>query len=219
MEKKALYEQMEKAVIEGNPPLAREYAQKALDEGVEAKDAIVHGFSKGIEKVGKLWEEGDYFLPELVAGAEAMKAAMEVLQKNIQTGRQTFSEGKIVIGTVAGDIHDIGKTLVASIFSAHGFEVLDLGADVPPERFLEKAQEFEAQVIGLSALLTTTMVNAKKVIDLVNEKGLRDKVKIIVGGAPVTKEWALSIGADDAPPDAFEAVASVKKLLAGRVLL
>jgi corrinoid protein of di/trimethylamine methyltransferase len=218
MEKAEIFESMKKSIMEGNKAEAERLAQLSLDRGIDPKESISHGFTPGIQQVGQLWEEGEYFLPELVVSAETMKAAMKVLEKSLQESARYASIGKMVIGTVQGDIHDIGKSLVASIFSANGFEVVDLGMDVPIETFVHRAQEEKAQVIGMSALLTTTMVNQKKVIELLEQKGIRKNFKVIVGGAPISREWMQRIGADDASLDAFEAVAKVKQLLAREVL-
>lgn len=217
MDKNELFSKMRDSILEGNAGEAQRLAELSLKEGIDAGESITGGFSPGIAKVGDLWEEGEYFLPELVAGAEAMKAGMEVLKKALKGDQKGTSSGKIVIGTVSGDIHDIGKSLVGAILSANGFEVFDLGTDVSPEAFVKTAKETQAQVIGMSALLTTTMSAQKNVIELLQKEGIRGKVKVIVGGAPITKEWAQSIGADDAPADAFEAVSSVKKLLGQEV--
>lgn len=217
MDKNELFSKMRDSILEGNAGEAQRLAELSLKEGIDAGESITGGFSPGIAKVGDLWEEGEYFLPELVAGAEAMKAGMEVLKKALKGDQKGTSSGKIVIGTVSGDIHDIGKSLVGAILSANGFEVFDLGTDVSPEAFVKTAKETQAQVIGMSALLTTTMSAQKNVIELLQKEGIRGKVKVIVGGAPITKEWAQSIGADDAPADAFEAVSSVKRLLGQEV--
>jgi corrinoid protein of di/trimethylamine methyltransferase len=217
MEKTALFESMKNSILEGNKAEAERLAQLSLDQGIDPKESISQGYTGGIQAVGKLWEDGEYFLPELVVSAEAMKAAMKVLEKSLQESARHAGHGKMVIGTVQGDIHDIGKSLAASIFSANGFEVIDLGMDVPIETFVEKAQAEHAQIIGMSALLTTTMVNQRKVIELLEQKGIRKNFKILVGGAPVSREWAQRIGADDASLDAFEAVAKVKEMLAREV--
>lgn len=208
-----MFSDMEKSILNGDVKEAEKLAELSLTKGVNPQESIVKGFTAGILKVGQLWEEGEYFLPELVAGAEAMKAGIGVLKRALKAEEKAISKGNIVIGTVEGDIHDIGKSLVASLLSAHGFNVIDLGMDVPVEKFVNTAQDFNADIIGMSALLTTTMTNQKRVIDLLVERGIRNRYKVIVGGAPVTPEWALKIGADDAPADAFIAVSSVKRLM------
>ncbi|MGV8124467.1 MAG: corrinoid protein [Candidatus Xenobiia bacterium LiM19] len=214
MSQEELFQSMKKSIVEGNVEEARKLAEKSLKEGVDARDSITSGFTPGIEKVGELWEEGEYFLPELVVASDAMKAALSILEPTLSSGRGEHMRGTIVIGTVEGDIHDIGKSLVGAIMAANGFHVIDLGVDVPVQRFVDKAKESGAQAIGLSALLTTTMINQKRVIEILEKEGIRKSVKVLVGGAPVSKEWAQRIGADDAPGDAFEAVSSLIKLLA-----
>jgi corrinoid protein of di/trimethylamine methyltransferase len=213
MDRKELFESMKKCILEGDKAQAEKLAQMSLEMGIDPRESITRGFTAGIQEVGRLWEEGEYFLPELVVGAEAMKAALAVLDVELQKSTKGSALGKIVIGTIEGDIHDIGKSLVASIFSANGFDVIDLGLDVSVESFVQTAKESKADVIGISALLTTTMTGQKKVIELLEKEGIRKNFKVIVGGAPVSDEWARRIGADAAPPDAFEAVASVKSLL------
>jgi len=177
---------------------------------------VEQGYVPGIQKVGELWEQGEYFLPELITSAEAMKAAMAVLDPELKL-KAVGSRlgGKVVIGTIEGDIHDIGKNLVASMLQAGGFEVFDLGADVKLERFIDKAEDVGAGLICLSALLTTTMMNQRRFIGLLREKGLRDKYKVLVGGAPASRKWAEEIGADGYAENAVAAV-KLAKSLAGR---
>ena len=209
-----LYSQMAQAVIDGEDDTAAALAQKGLDQGLSAADILDQGFVKGIEAVGELFGRGEFFLPELVQGAEAMKAAVGVLQPALDAskeGRQTL--GKAVAGTVAGDIHEIGKTIVSSMLSAAGFEVIDIGCDVPVETFVAKVQEEKANLLLLSALLTTTMPNQQKTIEALKAAGLRDSVKVMIGGAPTTRAWADEIGADGYAEDAIEAVVAAKTLL------
>jgi corrinoid protein of di/trimethylamine methyltransferase len=209
-----LYEQMKQAVIDGEDDLAAELAQKGLDAGLPPADILDKGFVKGIEEVGDLFGKGEFFLPELVQGAEAMKAAVAVLQPELdksKDGRKPV--GVVVAGTVAGDIHEIGKTIVCSMMSAAGFEVTDIGCDVTPETFVEKVQEVKPDLLLLSALLTTTMPNQQKTIEALQAAGLRDGVKVMIGGAPTTRAWSDEIGADGYAEDAIEAVASAKVLL------
>lgn len=214
MSQEELFQSMKKSIVEGNVEEAGKLAEKSLKEGVDARDSITRGFTPGIEKVGELWEEGEYFLPELVVASDAMKAALSILEPSLKSGLGGHTRGTVVIGTVEGDIHDIGKSLVGAIMAANGFNVIDLGVDVPVQRFVDRAKESGAQAIGLSALLTTTMMNQKRVIEILEKEGIRKSIKVLVGGAPVSKEWAQRIGADDAPGDAFEAVSSLIKLLA-----
>jgi len=204
---------VKKAIVEGNKDEAIQLAQRAITEKMDLNEVIENGYIHGITKVGQLWEEGEYFLPELITSAECMKAAMEIMQPELEKAQiDMHSAGTIVIGTVEGDIHDIGKQLVASILSANGFEVFDLGADVKLETFIEKAEEVNANLICLSALLTTTMAGQKKLIELLKEKGLYGRFKVMVGGAPVNQKWADDIGADGYSENALTAVGAAKKL-------
>ena len=209
-----LYAQMAKAIIDGEAEEAAALAQEGLTAGLAPGDILDKGFVKGIEEVGDLFAKGEFFLPELVQGAEAMKAAVAVLQPAIDAaggGRQTL--GVAVAGTVAGDIHEIGKTIVCSMLSAAGFTVTDVGCDVPIESFVAKVKELSPDLLLLSALLTTTMPNQQKTIEALKEAGLREGVKVMIGGAPTTRAWADEIGADGYAEDAIEAVATAKGLL------
>jgi corrinoid protein of di/trimethylamine methyltransferase len=209
-----LYQAMSQSVIDGEPEQAEELAQKAVSLGLDPLETIDQGYTHGMNVLGERFAQGEVFLPHLVMGGEAMKAAIAVLEPELarrQQQRQVL--GKVVIGTVQGDIHEIGKSLVATMLSANGFQVFDLGVDVPVSTFVEKASEVEADIIGLSALLTTTMLNQGKVIESFQEAGLRKKVKVIVGGAPVSPSWAEQIGADGYSENAVGAVALAKRLV------
>jgi len=209
-----LYEQMKQSVIDGEVEDAERLAQEGLDAGLSAGDILDLGFVKGIEEVGDLFGKGEFFLPELVQGAEAMKAAVAVLQPALDAsneGRKTL--GRAVAGTVAGDIHEIGKTIVCSMLSAAGFTVTDVGCDVPVETFIATCKSEHADLLLLSALLTTTMPNQQKTIEALKAAGLRDSVKVMIGGAPTTRAWADEIGADGYAEDAIEAVVTAKGLL------
>jgi methanogenic corrinoid protein MtbC1 len=203
---------MERSVGDGDAARARELAEGVVAAGGDALAAIEHGFARGIQRVGELWEQGEYFLPELVQGAAAMKAAMAVLQPALRArGVQGPARARVVIGTVRGDLHDIGKTLVATLLSAHGFEVHDLGTDVPVERFVAAARERDARIVAASALLTTTMLGQRELVAAVAASGLG--ARVLVGGAPTSAAWAHEIGAahaDSAP----SAVAVARSLLA-----
>jgi corrinoid protein of di/trimethylamine methyltransferase len=199
-------------IIQGNKPKAKELARKAITDNVDI-NKVIDAFSEAIREVGDLFEEGEYFLPELMRSAEAMKAAMEIFTPILAERKEKRTFARVVIGTIEGDIHDIGKTLVATMLSAEGFEVYDLGADVPVADFVDKAIEVDAQLICVSALLTTTMMGSKRLIDLLTEKGIRDKFKVLVGGAPVTKKWTEDIGADGTAENAVSAVKLAKKLM------
>jgi corrinoid protein of di/trimethylamine methyltransferase len=205
-------EECKNAILSGNISLAEELARRAISEKLDVNETI-DSFSVAIREAGDLFEEGEFFLPELMRSAEAMKAAMVIFQPILEEGKEDRFLGKVVIGTIEGDIHDIGKTLVASMMSAEGFEVHDLGADVPVTTFIEKAVELEADIICISALLTTTMVGQKKLIDQLKEMGVRDKFKILIGGAPISKNWVDEIGADGSAENAVSAVKLAKKVL------
>ncbi len=216
MDKDKLYQNMRQAIIDGDREAARALAGEAAGAAVDLMEVIDKGYLPGIQRVGELWEQGEYFLPELIGSAEAMKAAMAVLEPELRRRRvQAHTAGRVVIGTVEGDIHDIGKNLVAAMLQAGGFEVFDLGADVKLERFIAEAEKAGAQLICVSALLTTTMLNQKRLIALLRERGLRERFKVLVGGAPATQKWAEEIGADGYAENAVAAVRAAKDL-AGR---
>jgi len=214
IEKDKILQELNRAIVRGEIETARCLAERTLKSGFLPLATIQKSCLPAIEEVGRLWEVGDYFLPELIAGAEAMKAAMSVLQVALKDSGQTLeSSGKVVIGTVEGDIHDIGKNLVASMLRATGFEVIDLGADVKLEKFIEIALREKAEVIALSALLTTTMLNQKRFVGLLVNQNLRQEFKVIVGGAPVSERWAREIGADGYGESAVQAVELVREIL------
>ena len=206
--------QCEDAVLQGDREKAVLLANESLERGFDILEIIENGFSPGIRRAGELWEQGEYFLPELAFSAEAMKAAMDVVQPSLVAHEaEARSLGVVIIGTVQGDIHDIGKTLVATLLAATGYRVIDLGADVPYERFIEEAGNHPQALVCMSALLTTTMVGQKTVIELLMESGLRDRVKVLVGGAPASATWAEDIGADAYADNAVEAVKAAAALL------
>ena len=206
-------EQLQEAVIAGLPDQVRELATQALESNVAPLTAIEEALNPAMEIVGDRYESGEYFIPDLVMAAEAMKGAMAIFEP-VLVERQEQREvlGTVVIGTVEGDIHEIGKSLVGTMLSAAGFRVHDLGVDVPASRFVEQVQETGANVVGLSALLTTTMRNQEAVIEALKEAGLREQVKVVVGGAPTGPDWAQTIGADGYAENANEAVEVVKQL-------
>jgi len=211
MIREELFNDIRKAIVEGDKPRAQELAREAVRSGADLNEVIDKGYVAGIQVVGELWENGEYFLPELITSAECMKAAMDILQPEMAKANiKSRSLGKIVIGTVEGDIHDIGKNLVASMLQANGFEVFDLGADVKLERFIAKAEVEKADIICLSALLTTTMLNQKRFIEMLRQKGLYGKYKVLVGGAPATRKWADDIGAQGYAENAALAVKAAK---------
>jgi len=209
-----LFERMRQSIIDGDYKAAEALAAEGLAAGIDPLTAIDEGFVPGLRYVGDQFAAGEMFLPEMMIAARTMQKAVAVLEPEM-TRRAMKREvlGRVVIGTVKGDIHEIGKNLVAMMLSASGFEVHDLGVDVAFERFAEKAREVDADVVGVSALLTTTMTGQRDVVRVLDEAGLRPKVKVIVGGAPVTKGWAEQIGADGYSEDAVGAVALARKLV------
>jgi corrinoid protein of di/trimethylamine methyltransferase len=210
-----LYEEMTKAVIDGLPDRAQALAEEALRTGIDPLEAIDQGFKPGMDIVGEGFASGELFIPDLMMSGEAMKAAITALEPELMKRKQQREVlGKVVIGTVQGDIHEIGKTLVATMLAANGFEVHDLGVDVSSQQFVDKVREVDANVVGLSALLTTTILNQEVVILNLKEAGLRDRVKVIIGGVPASQEWADEIGADAYAENATEAVEVVKGLVA-----
>jgi trimethylamine corrinoid protein len=212
MSKEEIFKAAQQAINEYNANAAKEAAQRGLAEGIDPMELMSRGFIPGISQVGDNFAQGTCFLPELIQAAEAMRIATEIINAAIPAGKQQ-KKGKIIIGTVEGDIHDIGKTIVVSLLKANGFEVYDLGRDIPTEKFLEKADEVGADIIGTSALLTTTMEGQKKLELALKKAGLKGKYKTMVGGAPVTQRWADRIGADAYAEDAGEAVKKAKQLL------
>jgi corrinoid protein of di/trimethylamine methyltransferase len=201
-----LFNKLAQAVIDGEPEDAEDLAKQALKENVDPLTCINQGLMPGIQKVGDLFSKGDYFLPELIIGADAMKAALDLLEPALVGGQQREVVGRVVLGTVEGDLHEIGKTLVGTMLTANGFQVTDIGVDQDPEAFIAAIKEANADIVGASALLTTTMLQQKKLVEALEEAGIRDSVKIIVGGAPVTDSYAKEIGADGYAEDAISAV-------------
>jgi trimethylamine corrinoid protein len=212
------YARMAEAVVAGDAEAAAGLARQALDERLDLQAVIEQGYIPGLRRVGDLWEAGEYFLPELISSAAAMKAALAVFRPALEaSGAAGLSRGRIVIGTIEGDIHDIGKNLVASMLSANGFDVVDLGSDVKADRFIDAAVETRADLICLSALLTTTMLGQRRVVERLRERGLRDRFKVLVGGAPVSRAWAAEIGADGYGENALAAVKQAAALAAAKV--
>jgi 5-methyltetrahydrofolate--homocysteine methyltransferase len=199
------------AVLEGDAIAVREHVQSALDVGNNAGEILNAGLIRAMDEVGQRFEAGEFFVPEMLIAARAMQSGLGLLKPHLADD-DVHSSGKVVIGTVKGDLHDIGKNLVAMMLEGAGFKVVDLGTDVDPAKFAEEVRQ-GAQVVGMSALLTTTMNNMKAVIDAIEETGLRTEVRIVVGGAPVTEEFARQIGADGFAPDASSAVRVCKTLL------
>ncbi|KXS40427.1 MAG: methionine synthase [Candidatus Frackibacter sp. T328-2] len=198
------FEKLSNSVIKGNVEEVTELTQTAIDEGAEPTDIIKKGLIGGMKVVGQRFKDGDMFVPEVMMAAKSMKAGVELVNPLLAEG-DTSSEGKVLLGTVAGDLHDIGKNLVGMMMESASLEVIDLGTDVDPEEFVEAVKEHEPDVVGMSALLTTTMLEMQNTIELLEEEGLRDSVKIIVGGAPVTPDFAEETGADGWSADAASA--------------
>jgi corrinoid protein of di/trimethylamine methyltransferase len=209
-----LFSRMVQAVIDGEKERAVELAQEALYLEIPPLEAIDKGYIVGIQKVGELFEKGDFFLPELVMGAEAMQAALAVLEPELKRRHQERERlGHAIAGTVEGDIHEVGKRLVCTMLVANGFDVLDLGPDVAAEIFIEKVRELKPDLLLLSALMTTTMPEQRSVIEALKGARLRDRVKVMVGGAAVSPSWAGEIGADGYAENAIEAVEVAKGLV------
>lgn len=209
-----LFKKMATSIIDGDSDAAVSLAKESITAGVDPLDAITKGFVVGVNTVGEAFGRGDAFLPELVMAGEAMKAAVSTLDPEMKKrGSERKMLGKIVIATVEGDIHEIGKSLVATMLGASGFEVFDLGVDTPSDKIIGKALEVNADIIAMSALLTTTMVKQREVIEELEKEGLRSRVKVMVGGAPVTRDWVTTIGADGYSEDAIGAVMLAKQLL------
>ena len=209
-----LLSEMRQSVIDGDGKQAAQLAQQALDAGMDPLVAIDDGYVPGLRHVGDQFAAGEMFLPEMMLAARAMQQAVKVLEPEMaRRSTQRKVLGRVVIGTVKGDIHEIGKNLVAMMLQASGFEVHDLGVDVPFERFAEKAKEVDADVVGVSALLTTTMTGQRSVVQALRDAGLTPRVRVMVGGAPVTRGWAEEIGADGYSEDAVGAVTLARQLV------
>lgn len=205
---------MRQAIIDGASDTASSLAQQAVTAGISPLDAINNGYVPGMHEVGEQFSKGQMFLPDMIASAEAMRAAMTVLDPELKKlGTERPMSGVVVLGTTKGDIHEIGKTLVGTLLTANGFRVHDLGVDVPGEKFAAKARELNADIVGVSALLTTTMRNQRGVVEALVKAGLRSQTKVMVGGAPVTRQWAEEIGADGYAKDAMTAVALARSLM------
>ena len=212
--KKELLNKLKEAAVNGDADEVTKLSKKVIEIGIDPLEAVEKALIAGVLELGEKWINGEAFIVDMIAAAEAMKAGLSILKEEIvKRGGSIKYRGKIVIGTVEGDIHDIGKSIVASLLEAAGYEVIDLGVDVPAQKFIEAIKQYNPDIVGMSALMTTTMLKQREIIEAIKQANLRDKVKIIVGGAPTTEDWAKEIGADGWAPDAASAVELVKKLL------
>ncbi len=217
MEHEELLAAMGRSVIEGDAEAAAGLARRAVEAGIDPLEAIERGFVPGIERVGEGFAAESMFLPELVLAGEAMKAAVAVLEPVMaRAGTEREVRGTVLLATATGDIHDIGKSLVGTMLSASGFRVVDLGVDVPVDTVVDAVRETGPDIVGIGALLTTTMPGQRAVIEALEAAGLRDAVKVMVGGAPCTPEWAAEIGADGYGEDAARAVSLARELVGAR---
>jgi len=215
MGQKEILENLSSAIVEGDDEKARKNAQEALQSKMDPLKAVDEGLSKGMAVVGQRFEKGEAFLPELLMAADSFNAAMEILKPEIEAQKkQMVKAGKVVIGTVKSDVHNIGKNIVATVLETSGFEVVDLGIDNPSLKFIEEAQKARADVIALSSLMTTTMPGQREVVETLKDMKLRDKYFVVVGGGPVSQEWADKIGADGYGSSAVQAVELIKSLMA-----
>ncbi|MBE7549810.1 MAG: corrinoid protein [Anaerolineales bacterium] len=200
------------AVLKGNAKVAAAETQAAVEAGISASEILHQACIPAMTEVGRLFESGEKFVPEMLIAARAMQKALEIL-KPLLMQAEVETLGKVVIGTVAGDLHDIGKNLVAMMLEGSGFQIVDLGNDVSPEKFVEAVRQHEPDLVGMSALLTTTVASISETIQALTEAGLRDKVKVIIGGAPITQDFANKVGADGFAPDAGSVARMAKSLL------
>ena len=204
--------QISENLIQGKADKVKELTQRSVDEGQDVSKILNEGLLAGMSVVGDKFKKNEFYVPEVLIAARAMKAGMQIIRP-LLAEKGVKGAGKIILGTVRGDLHDIGKNLVGMMLEGAGFEITDLGVDVPPEKFVEAAKEKDVDIIGLSALLTTTMPGMKDVIEAIKSSDLKDKVKVMIGGAPVTQDYADEIGADGYAPDAASAVDKAKQLI------
>jgi trimethylamine corrinoid protein len=211
--KEELFEAAKRSIVNRDVETALDVFKESQAEGIDPVNILEMGYIEGIKEVGDLFGDGLLFLPELIQSSQVMEKATELINKALKVASDQTAKKKIVIATVEGDVHDIGKAIVASFFKANGFDVLDLGRDVPTEKIIEEAESFKADIIGTSALLTTTLGHQKKLDQMLQKRGLKDKMKTIIGGAPCTQRWADRIGADAYAEDAADGVKKAKLLL------
>ena len=206
------FEELQQAIIDGKAPVSKELTEKMLKDGIRPAEFFPKSIIPAMDEVGRRMRDCEFFIPEVLIAARAARAATDILRPLLTGDEAIRSAGTVVCGTVKGDLHDIGKNIVAMMLESAGFKIVDLGVDVSPEKIVEAVKQNNANIVAMSALLTTTMVNMKAVIDALNAAGLRGKVKILVGGAPVTDAWAHSIGADGYGKDAPAAVELARQL-------
>jgi Predicted cobalamin binding protein len=212
--KEELLSKLKEAVVNGDPEEVAELCRRVIEAGIDPLEAIERALVAAVRELGDKWINGEVFIADLVAAADAMKVGLPILKSELaKRGGSVKYLGRAVIGTVEGDIHDIGKSIVAALWEVAGLEVIDLGVDVPPQKFVEAIKQYNPDIVGMSALMTTTMAKQRETIEAIKQAGLRDRVKIVVGGAPTTEEWAKEIGADGWAPDAISAIDLVKRLL------
>jgi len=210
----SIFEDLQQAIIDGKAPLAKELTERGLKEGIKAAEFFPKAIVPAMDEVGRRMRECEFFIPEVLIAARAARGATDLLRPLLVGDQSIRPAGTVVCGTVKGDLHDIGKNIVAMMLESAGFRILDLGVDVSPEKIVQTVQEQNANIVAMSMLLTTTMVNMKGVVQALTAAGLRDKVKVLVGGAPVTEAWAKSIGADGYGKDAPAAVELARRLVA-----
>ncbi|MHC6179068.1 corrinoid protein [Clostridium sp. JNZ X4-2] len=210
--KEEIFKKLIASVVDGDEELAGESAGKAIEIGIDPTEAIIKGLAEGMSVVGDYFESQEYFLPEVIISADAFKAGVDVLKPHLNL-EKSDKPAKVVIGTVQGDTHDIGKNIVSIMLGASGFEIYDVGRDVSPQVFVDKVKEINADILALSALMTSSMVNMKKVIELLKKDKIRDKVKVIIGGAPISQRYCDQIGADGYSVDAVAAIRKAKNLI------
>lgn len=217
MEKQVIFAKLKKAVEETETALAEDAAKEAVAAGIDPQEAITEGLAKGMQTLSALFDEGEVFVPQLLLAAEAFEVAVSILTAALsEEMRKQTSQGKVLIHTVEGDIHDIGKNIVKTMLTASGFEVIDLGRDVPVEEVVKKAKELKVDIIAGSALMTTTMPAQRDIVTILKEEGIRDQFKLMFGGAPVSQEWVEKIGADAYGETATEAIEKAKALMAAK---
>jgi corrinoid protein of di/trimethylamine methyltransferase len=207
-----IVETVKQTIVDGDDDEAVTQIEKALTEGIDPVKVLKQAIVPGIERAGELWHDNVYFMPDVVLSAEAFKAAMKAVEPHL-AGREITKLGSVIVGVVAGDMHDLGKSIVIALLTGAGFEVIDLGVDVPTETFIEKIGELKPDIMGVGCYMTTTMLELKAMIAFLEDNGLRDKVKIMIGGVPTTQQFADEIGADAWGKDALDAVDKAKKLM------